>query len=85
MGRGPSIDFDDLAWRLARGLMKRRRYRLPHAPRKGPVRLTLYYCHAVAQLQVEELKESGVVEVAIEPRPWHSTRGEGPESEERGE
>jgi hypothetical protein len=68
-----------------RGLVKGGRYRLPHAPRKGPVKLTLDDCHAIAQLQVEELKQTGVVEVVIEPRPWHSTRGERPESEESGE
>ena len=71
-----TVSVDDLVNGLAWGIMCRERGLLPHAPRKGPIRLRLDDCFAIARRDVEELKaHQGVIEIVVEIAPWHSTRG----------
>jgi hypothetical protein len=59
-------DPEDLAGRLAWALMREGRFALPHAERKGPVRLTLDHCREVARLMVHELQTRGWIEATFE-------------------
>ena len=66
-----TIDIDDLVWDLAWGL-KHNRWRLPEAARKGRIKLDFETCLAIAKLQVENMKENGLIEAVREIHDWHS-------------
>ena len=68
-----AIDIDDLVWDLAWGL-KHNRWRLPEAPRKGRIKLDFETCFAIARLQIEHMKENGLIEAVREVSDWHSTK-----------
>jgi len=69
-----TINVDDLVWDLAWGL-KHARWRLPEAARKGRVKLTIEDCFAIAELQLEHMKERGLVEAVREIHDLHGTKG----------
>ena len=69
-----TIDIDDLVWDLAWGL-RHGQWRLPEAPRKGRIKLSIDDCFAIAELQIEWMRQKGLVEAVREIPDCHSTKG----------
>ena len=57
-----ALPLADLAGRLAWAL-RHHVWMLPHAPRKGPIKLNFEQCRTIAERLVAELERGGLVEV----------------------
>jgi hypothetical protein len=68
-----TINLDDLVWDLAWGL-KHNQWCLPKAPRKGRVKLDFDTCLAIAKLQIQHMREHGLIEAVREIHDLHSTK-----------